>query len=130
LQAEAELARQERTWRSKPAYGSEAEMAEDFHDAGVRVILDFGYTKHLPIEEARTIHDYSFASQQAYPDVIIGNWVHSSPSSLPPRSSNSAAVSSGAWGLPGSPSPAPGSSWPAARSIVGTAVWVSRRRTV
>jgi hypothetical protein len=35
LQTEAELAQQERTWRSKPAYRTEAEMAEDFRDAGV-----------------------------------------------------------------------------------------------
>ncbi len=79
LQTEAELTQQERTWRSKPAYRTEAEMAEDFRDAGVRVILDFGYTKYLPIEEANRIHDYGFATQQAYPDVIIGNWVHFQP---------------------------------------------------
>ena len=30
LQSEAELAQQERTWRSRPAYRTEAEMAEDF----------------------------------------------------------------------------------------------------
>jgi hypothetical protein len=70
------LCQQERTWRSKPAYRTEAEMAEDFRDAGVRVILDFGYPKYLPIEEAHRIHDYGFTTQQAYPDVIIGNWVH------------------------------------------------------
>jgi hypothetical protein len=40
LQTEAELAQQESTWRSKPAFRTEAEMAEDFRDAGVRVILD------------------------------------------------------------------------------------------
>ena len=79
LQTEAELAQQESTWRSKPAFRTEAEMAEDFRDAGVRVILDFGYTKYLPIEEAHTIHDYGFVTQQAYPDVIIGNWVHFQP---------------------------------------------------
>ena len=79
MQTEAELAQQESTWRSKPAFRTEAEMAEDFRDAGVRVILDFGYTKYLPIEEANRIHDYGFATQQAYPDVIIGNWVHFQP---------------------------------------------------
>lgn len=79
LQTEAELAQQERTWRSKPAYRSEAEMAEDFRHAGVRVILDFGYTKYLPIDEAREIHDYGFATQEAHSDVIIGNWVHFQP---------------------------------------------------
>ena len=79
LQTEAELAQQERTWRSKPEYRSEAEMAEDFRRAGVRVILDFGYTKYLPIDEARKIHDYGFATQEAHSDVIIGNWVHFQP---------------------------------------------------
>jgi hypothetical protein len=79
LQTEAELAQQERTWRSKPEYRSEAEMAEDFRRAGVRVILDFGYTKYLPIDEAREIHDYGFATQEAHSDVIIGNWVHFQP---------------------------------------------------
>jgi hypothetical protein len=47
LQTEAELALQERAWRSTQEYRSEAEMAEDFRRARVRVILDFGYTKYL-----------------------------------------------------------------------------------
>ena len=47
LQTEAELAQQKRTWRSKPEYRSEAEMAKDFRRTGMRVILDFGYTKYL-----------------------------------------------------------------------------------
>ena len=79
LQTEAELAQQERTWRSKPEYRLEAEMAEDFRSARVRVILDFGYTKYLPLDQVREIHDYGFAVQQAHSDVIIGNWVHFQP---------------------------------------------------
>jgi hypothetical protein len=84
LQTEAELAQQERTWRSKPEYRSEADMAEDFRRAGVRVILDFGYTKYLPVHQAREIHDYGFATQEAHSDVIIGNWVHFQPDLGPP----------------------------------------------
>jgi hypothetical protein len=128
LQTEAELAQQESTWRSKPAFRTEAEMAEDFRDAGVRVILDFGYTKYLPIEEAHTIHDYGFVTQQAYPDVIIGNWVISSPSAAPPRSSNSAAVSSGARGLSGSLSPAPADDRPAIQPGSRSIDCASRRK--
>jgi hypothetical protein len=41
--------------------------------AGVRVILDFGYTKYLPVDEAREIHDYGFVTQEVHSDVIIGN---------------------------------------------------------
>jgi uncharacterized protein len=79
LQTEEELAQQQRTWRSTPTYRTEAEMAEDFHQAGVRTILDFGYTKYLPVDEARPIHDYGFETQEAHADVIIGNWVHVQP---------------------------------------------------
>lgn len=79
LQTEAEVAQQEHTWRSKPEYRSEAEMAEDFRRAGVRVILDFGYTKYLTLDQAREVHDYGFAVREAYSDVIIGNLIHFQP---------------------------------------------------
>jgi hypothetical protein len=45
----------------------------------VHTILDFGYTKYLPIDEVAPIHDYGFEVQQAHADVIIGNWVHFQP---------------------------------------------------
>lgn len=79
LQTEAELAQQEKTWRSRPNYRSEAEMAEDFRRAGVLAIVDFGFSKFLPIEEARTLHDYGFATQRAHPDAIFGQWAHFQP---------------------------------------------------
>ncbi len=79
LQTEAELSRLQHTWRAELIYRSEAEMAEDFRQAGVRTILDFGYTKYLPIDEVAPIHDYGFDVQQAHADVIIGNWVHFQP---------------------------------------------------
>jgi uncharacterized protein len=79
LHTETELAEQEHTWRSKPEYRSEAEMAEDFRSAGERVILDFGYTKYLPVDEAREIQNYGFVTQEAHSDVIIGNWMHFQP---------------------------------------------------
>lgn len=79
LQTEAELAQQEKTWRSRPNYRTEAEMAEDFRRAGVRAIVDFGFTKFLPPEEARALHDYGFEMQRANPDAILGQWVHVQP---------------------------------------------------
>jgi predicted TIM-barrel fold metal-dependent hydrolase len=79
LRTEEELAQQERTWRSRPEYATEAEMAEDLRRAGVRAILDFGFSKFVPIAEARSLHDYAFATQRAHPDVIIGNWLHFQP---------------------------------------------------
>jgi predicted TIM-barrel fold metal-dependent hydrolase len=52
---------------------------DEIRAAGVRTILDFGFTKFLPIEEARELHDYAFEMQRTYPDLIIGNWFHFQP---------------------------------------------------
>ena len=79
LRTEAELAQQRKTWNSDPTYHTEAEMADYFRQSGVRVILDFGFDKHLPIPQAAELHDYGFETQRAHSDVIIGNWVHISP---------------------------------------------------
>ena len=83
LQTEAELARQGHTWRSEPAYATEEEMAGDFRRAGVRVILDFGFTKFVPVGQARDLHDYAFDTQRRFPDAILGNWFHFQPESGP-----------------------------------------------
>jgi uncharacterized protein len=79
LQSEAELAQQHGTWRSTPNYRTEEEMAADFAQANVRVVLDFGFTKFVPIERAAELHDYGFDVQRRFPDVIIGNWLHFQP---------------------------------------------------
>jgi predicted TIM-barrel fold metal-dependent hydrolase len=79
LQTEEELAQQRRTWHSEARFRTEDEMAGDFRAAGVQVILDFGYTKFLPVEEARLVHDYGFATQRQHPDVILGHWFHFQP---------------------------------------------------
>ena len=79
LQSDAELAQQHGTWRSTPSYRTEAEMAADFAEVNVRTLLDFGFTKFLPIEQARPLHDYGFETQRRFPEVIIGNWLHFQP---------------------------------------------------
>jgi hypothetical protein len=79
LQTEAERAQQHGTWRSTPAYRTEDEMAADFAQANVRTILDFGFTKFLPPDQAAPLHDYAFATQRRFPDTIIGNWLHFQP---------------------------------------------------
>ena len=83
LQTEAELAKQRHTWRSEPEYASEEEMAEDFRRVNVQVILDFGFTKFVPVDEARDLHDYAFDTQRRFSDVILGNWLHFQPESGP-----------------------------------------------
>jgi uncharacterized protein len=80
LRTEEELAQQKKTWNSEPKYHTEAEMAAYFRSSDARVILDFGFTKFMPLEEAGPIHDYGFETQRAYPSEIIGHWVHIDPS--------------------------------------------------
>jgi predicted TIM-barrel fold metal-dependent hydrolase len=83
LRSAAELAQQKSTWNSEPRYYTEDEQADYFRQAGVRVILDFGFDKDLPLDEAEELHDYGCATQRAYPDVIIGNWLHIDPGNGP-----------------------------------------------
>jgi hypothetical protein len=79
LQTPAERELQNTTWRSKAKFATEEQMAADFRAANVEVILDFGFTKFLPIEQAAELHDYAFATQKRFADAIIGNWFHFQP---------------------------------------------------
>ena len=83
LRTEAELAQQKKTWNSEPTYATEEEQAAYFRKSDVRVILDFGFDKYLPLSEAAELHDYGFATQRKYSDVILGNWVHINPRTGP-----------------------------------------------
>jgi hypothetical protein len=76
FQTPEELAQQERVFKSKPRYVTEAEMAEHFRQTGVRVMLDLGVRMSPSIEEARALHDYAFATQREHPDVILGQTHH------------------------------------------------------
>ena len=76
LQSKADLALQAHTWRSRPAFRTETEMADDLRASGVQAILDFGFTKFVPVEEARPLHDYGFQFQEQNPDVVLGHWMH------------------------------------------------------
>jgi predicted TIM-barrel fold metal-dependent hydrolase len=83
LRTEAELAQQKKTWNSEPQYATEAEMVDYFRRSNVRVILDFGFDKYLPMSEATELHDYGFEMQRQHSDVILGNWVHINPRTGP-----------------------------------------------
>lgn len=79
LRSAEELAQQKKTWNSEPKYATEDEMADYFRQSGVRTILDFGYTKFIPLAEAKPVHDYGFETERAHPDVILGHWIHVDP---------------------------------------------------
>jgi hypothetical protein len=73
------LAQQQKTWNSSPRYDTEDEMAAYFRASGVRTILDFGFTKSLPLDEVVTFHDYALEVQKTHADVIYGNWLQIDP---------------------------------------------------
>jgi predicted TIM-barrel fold metal-dependent hydrolase len=73
------LALQKRTWNSEATYDTEEGMAEYFRANGVRTILDFGFTKSLPLAETRSYHDYAIDVQKTYADVIHGLWLQIDP---------------------------------------------------
>ncbi len=79
LRTPEELAQQAKTWKSSPQYATEEEMANYFRKNRVRTILDFGFTKQLPIAEAREYHDYALETQRRFPDVIFGHWLQIDP---------------------------------------------------
>lgn len=79
LRSGEELAQQKKTWNSEPRYATEQEMTDYFRTTGVRTVLDFGYTKFIPLEEAAQVHDYGFQTQRDHCDVILGHWIHIDP---------------------------------------------------
>ncbi len=81
LRTEAELARQKHTWNSEPKYHTEEEMVAYFRAQNVRAILDFGFTKNLPVAEAREYHDYGIETVRKYPDAVLGLWLQIDPRS-------------------------------------------------
>ena len=79
LRTDEELAQQKKTWNSEPKYATEDQMADYFRSSNVRAVLDFGFTKFIPLDEARAVHDYGFETERAHPDAIIGHWIHIDP---------------------------------------------------
>ncbi len=79
LRTEEELQQQVRVWGSRPRYATEEEMVQEFRRNNAQVILDFGFTKYLPLEEARSYHDYALRMQAAHSDAILGQWLQIDP---------------------------------------------------
>ena len=79
LRTDEELAQQKKTWNSEPKYATEDQMADHFRQSNVRAVLDFGFTKFIPLDEARAVHDYGFETERAHADAILGHWIHIDP---------------------------------------------------
>jgi hypothetical protein len=79
FRTEAELARQEGIWKTKGRHYSEQEMMDFMRANRARVILDLAWTRKLPIEEMRELHDYAFDLARKNRDVIHGHWLQFEP---------------------------------------------------
>ncbi len=79
LRTPEQLARQHAVWRSEPTYDTEAGMASYFQQMNARVMLDFGFTKDLPLDEVRAHHDYALETQASHPQTILGLWLQIHP---------------------------------------------------
>jgi predicted TIM-barrel fold metal-dependent hydrolase len=79
FRTEAELARQEKIWKTPVRYYTEDEQADYFRRNNARVILDISWIKSLPNEEIREYHDYIFEEQRKHRDVYFGQWLQFDP---------------------------------------------------
>lgn len=79
LRTEDALAQQKQTWNSTASYDTEEEMASYLRANQVRTILDFGFTKSLPLDEIIPLHNYAIETQAKYNDCIFGNWLQIDP---------------------------------------------------
>jgi len=79
LRSKAALDQQKNTWNSTPFFDTEEQMASYFRSQNVKTILDFGFTKNLPIDEVIPLHDYAIQTQATYSDCIFGNWIQINP---------------------------------------------------
>lgn len=79
LRSKAALDQQKNTWNSTPSFDTEEQMASYFRSQNVKTILDFGFTKNLPIDEVIPLHDYAIKTQATYRDCIFGNWIQINP---------------------------------------------------
>lgn len=79
LRTKEALDQQKNTWNSTPQYDTEEEMAAYLRANQVRTLLDFGFTKTMPLEEVVPLHDYAIRTQAAYSDCIFGLWLQIDP---------------------------------------------------
>jgi predicted TIM-barrel fold metal-dependent hydrolase len=75
LRGKAQQAKQFDIWRTECRFWEKPAMAQYFRDSGIRVMLDLGYTREVPLDDLRSIHDEMIEFQRENADVVLGNWV-------------------------------------------------------
>lgn len=81
LRGRAQQARQFDIWKTECRFDDKPAMAAYFRKNGVRVMLDFGFTRELPMDEVRALHDEMIEFQRQNTDVVLGNWLQLDPDS-------------------------------------------------
>ena len=72
----------EKIYKTKVSYKTAEQMADDFRRAGVKVLLDYGFTmdsSNWPISKVKMLHDATVQMLKAHRDVIIGAWAAIDP---------------------------------------------------
>jgi hypothetical protein len=75
LRGKAQQAKQIEIWRTECKFWDAGDMARYFRDNDVRVMLDLGFTREMPLDEVRPLHDEMLAFQRTNADVVLGNWL-------------------------------------------------------
>lgn len=81
LRGKAQQAKQVDIWKTECQFFSTDEMSAYFRKNEVKVMLDYGFTRELPMEEVRVLHDEMIAYARANADVVLGNWIQLDPDS-------------------------------------------------
>lgn len=81
FQTPEEIVLQEKTFKCRVVYRTEAEMAQDFRDAGVKSFIDFGFTmrENTTMEALIDLHNYAGQMIATYPDAFLGAWIAMDP---------------------------------------------------
>ncbi len=79
LRGKAQQAKQVDVWKTECKFVSSDEMAAYLRRNDVRAMLDIGFTRELPLDEVRSLHDEMLAFGRANPDIVLGNWIQIGP---------------------------------------------------
>ena len=81
LRGRAQQAKQIDIWKTECRFVTLDDMAAYLRKNDIRAMLDIGFTRELPLDEVRGLHDIMLAFGRQHPDVVLGNWLQVSPDS-------------------------------------------------
>lgn len=79
LRGKAQQDKQVAIWKTECRFWTKREMTDYFRQNDVKTILDIGFTRELPLDQVRRMHDEMIELQQTNSDVILGNWLQLNP---------------------------------------------------